>query len=256
MNNVIQRVLNKDPAAALDAKQAGPGINPDLLPLVHHSDAKVRRIALYCLDETGGPVATKAFLEAVLDEDSQVRSAALKGLHDHPPAGSRMELLRAYDRSPDGYVRQQLMLVAARASGGMDVNEIKTRYTHETDPQAREGALVALAKSNDQESRKEFVVRLHETSGKDRVRFLEYCQILQAPWLLKPLLPLLNDKDPAIRVGTDARPDLIDTLRVCDLTVNLVALISGRKFSFPINRATNYQPQQIDEVREFVRNSP
>lgn len=256
MENLIQSVLNKDPAAAMQARKIGPSANQELARLARHADAKVRRIALYCLDETGGSIAARAFAEAVLDEDSQVRGAALRGLNHHYGQASPADLLRAYDLSQDPYARQKLMLVIAQFKAGVDVAQVKTRYDKEPDPEAQEGGLAALAQFNYQGARKEFAQRMEASSGKTRLRYLGYCETLREPWLIKPLSTLLRDTGPAVRVGTDARPDLIDTLRVCDVALNLIASISGHTFSFGVDNATNYSAKQIQEVTDFARALP
>ena len=256
MQNLTQSVLNKDLAAVLAAREIGPAANRELLPLTRNPDAKVRRIALYCLNETGGKEAGQAFTDALLDDDDQVVGAALEGLRHHPKSASPERLLQVYDRAQDPATRQQIMLIVARFSGEVDPQKVRMRYDKEKDPAAREGGLAALAQLKDMDARNEFVRRLQASSGPERLRFLDYCEWLHDPWLLRPLQPLLGDTTAAIRVGTDARPDLIQSLRTCDVVVNLVASITQRKFSFPVNDATNYNAAQLDEVKAFIRASP
>lgn len=256
MENLVRSVLRKDPASTLEAKKIGPAANRELVRLAGNADAKVRRIALYCLAETGGREAAAAFAEALLDPDAQVRGAALGGLRRRYQEASPGPLLQVYDRCQDSYARQQIMLVLARIERGVDAQQVKLQYDKETDPQAREGGLAALAQLGDAAARAEFTRRLRESSGQDRVRFLAYCEWLNNRWLLRPLLPLLSDTTPAVRVGVDARPDLIDSLRVCDLVVNLIGAVTQHKFSFPVNQATNYTVAQMEEVGTFVRSLP
>jgi HEAT repeat protein len=253
MENLIQSLQSKDPAATLQAREIGPSANPTLIQFARNPDAKIRRIALYCLDETGGTDAARAFTEALLDDDSQVRGAALKGLHHHFQSASPGQLLQTYDRSPDPYARQQIMLVIARMNQQINPVEVKTRYDREADVLAKEGGLVALAHLNEGDTRIQFMRALQSSSGAQRLRFLEYCELLNDSWFFNALVPLLTDRTPAIRVAADARPDLIQNLRVCDVCVNIVSSISKHQFSFPINRATNYTSEQLDEVKAFLR---
>jgi hypothetical protein len=113
---------------------------------------------------------------------------------------------------------------------------------------------VSLARLNDDAAKSEFTRRLQ--SSKERLRYLEYAQYIHAAWLLKPLQPILDDKSPMVRVGVDARPDLIQNLRACDLAVNLIYSISGRTFSFPVSSDVNYSDPQIAEVRTYVQRLP
>jgi hypothetical protein len=256
MEELIRSLQSKDPAAALQARKIGPSANPTLIRFARDPDGEIRLIALYCLDETGGSDAVQAFTEALLDDDAQVRGAGLKGLHHYYQQASPAHLLQIYDRSPDAYTRQQIMLVISRTERGANPGEVKLRHDKEADPMAKEGGLAALAHLNEAGARKEFIRLLHYSSGPDRKRYLEYCELLHDKWLLPALIPLLKDTTPALRVGVDARPDLIHYLRVCDLTVNLASTISKHQFSFPINRATNYTSAQLEEVANFLRTIP
>lgn len=253
VRELIRMVLDKQPEAALRARQVGPGANAELIKLTRNDDPKVRRIALYCLEETGGADAAGAFARLVLDEDPQVQAAALKGLGRHPDPAVYRTLLEAYDESPAPYVRQQIMLIIGRMPGVAGLAEIKKRYSAEKDPEAREGPMVALARLDDQEVRVDFISRLHASAQRERARYLEYCRYIHAPWLLRPLLPLLDDKTPMVRIGVDARPEWPEYLRACDIVVNLVASISKHSFSFPIAGNTNYSDAQLAEVKAFLQ---
>jgi HEAT repeat protein len=257
MEDLVQAVLNKDPGASSLAKKLGPVANSQLIHLAQDKDAKVRRIALYCLDETGGLEAARTFVEALLDRDSQIRGAALKGLTHHYQLASKERLLEVYDASDDAYVRQQTILFVGKIEPTVDPSEIKKRKEKESDPQALEGVIVVLARFKDEEARTEFVRLLEQSSGTDRLRYLEYCEYLHQPWLLKPMIELVRDTSPAIFVGVDAHPDKVQYIRVCDLVVELVASISNHPFSFPIvKKSSNYTVSQIDEVIYFGRGLP
>lgn len=251
---LTQRILNKDRTAILLARQSGSAASPELLPLLKNPDPEVREVALYCLDEAGGPDALKGMLNSLLDDDAQVRAAALQGLNHHPDPSIYDGLLAAYDRSQEPYARQQILLLLGRVASSNGVSDLKRRCAAEQDADAQEGCVVSLARLNDSDAQKEFVRRLQ--SPDRRARYLEYCEYIHAPWLMKPLLPILDDKSPMVRVAVDARPDLIQSLRACDIAVNLIASISGRKFSFEISRSINYSDVQIAEVKASVQKQP
>lgn len=252
MQELIQRVLEKDTDAITLAKQVGAGANPELRKLAKHADAEVREIALYCLDATGGPGAVETFVESLLDNNAQVRAAGLEGLEHHPDPTVYPALLQTYDKSRDSSVRQQIALIIGRMSRGVDVKDLRKRLEVEKDAEAREGCIVALARLNDPEAQADFIKRLHESNLRDRPRYLECCEYIHAPWLLKPLLPLLGDKENMVYVGLDGVSDITEYLRACDVAVNLIASISGHKFSFAVNGLTNYNDVQLDEVRRYV----
>jgi hypothetical protein len=251
MQNLKQQVLDKEPAAALTARQIGPSANLELIKLTRNDDAKVRRIAIYCLNETGGADAAVAFARLTLDQDSQVRAAALEGLANHPADAVPQTLLEAFDQSPDPYVRQQLMMIAARVPG-VSTAEMQKRYEPEKDPEAKEGLVVGLAHRGDPAGQAEFIRGLHAAKDRDLARYLEYAGQIKAKWLLPALLPILDDKTPLVRIGVDGLPHLPDHLRACDIAINLVAEISGHPFSFRVAGNVNYSDEQIAEVKAFL----
>jgi HEAT repeat protein len=251
MPDLVQQVLDKDSAAILTARQMGPGANVELLKLTRNDDAKVRRIAVYCLEETGGADASVAFARLTLDDDSQVRAAALSGLIRHKADVVPFTLLNAFDQSPHPYVRQQLMLVAGKVPG-IATPEIEKRYQQEKDGQAKEGLIVALGERGNAQAQTEFLQGLAASRDRDRARYLDYAGQIKAKWLLPGLLPILDDKTGLLWIGVDGRPDLPQSLRACDIAVNLIAEITGHKFSFQVEGDKNYSDAEIAEVKAFV----
>ena len=252
MQSLIQQILDKDPAATLTARELGRQANPELIKLTRHAEAKVRRIAVYCLDETGGPDAARTFTRLVLDEDPQVRGAALQGLSNHPGDVDAGDLLEAYDHSGDGYVRQQLMIVAVRVPQVTQF-EIEKRYEAETRPDAKEGLLVALASRGHSGAQADFQRALEASRGKDRARMLEYARQIKGPWLLPSLRTILDDETPLVRIGVDGMPDLPEHLRACDIAVNLIAQITSKTFSFKVAGNVNYSVAQRAEVKATIK---
>lgn len=256
MELLKQQILKKDPGSSIRAKQLGRPANPLLLELAKNPDADIRRITMYCLKETGSPEAAKAFLAALTDEDPQVAGVAVDGLNKMFDPIFVPQLLQAYDKAAEGSLRCEIALLLGRAGKAVDLKEIQKRQSAEQDPQALEGCLVALARLGDKPSQEEFVRRLHASGERARLRFLGYCAAINAPWVLKPLLPLVDAKEKLVHYGVDARPDLDIDLRTCDLVVNLVAQIAGRKFLFKIEDYKGYADGQLDEVRKFLKTVP
>jgi HEAT repeat protein len=254
MQILLQQVLDKKPVAAQRAREIGRSANPELIKLTRNDDADVRRVAIYCLKATGGEDAAMAFARLTLDQDVQVRSAALEGLSLHPADVVPQTLLQAFDQSPHPWVRQQLMLVAAKVPG-VSTAEIQKRYEPEKDPEAKEGLVVALAERGDPAGQAEFIRGLQAAKGRALARYLDYAGAIKAKWLLPPLLPILDDKTPLVGIGIDAAPEVPDHLRACDIALNLVAAIGGHKFSFPIAGDVNYTDAQIAEVKAFLQQS-
>lgn len=253
LQNLIQRVLNKDPSAAILAQEIGSKANPELIKLAQNNDPEVRFIALGCLDETGGEGVAQTFAKALLDIDGSVRNAAIQGLMNHPNPEVYKDLLNAYDKSDDETVRKMIPMVAANLDEIINMEDFKLRYQKEKDPIVMEGLLVALAKQGDAAAQKDFCERLVSSSGQKRREYLDYCEYIGASWLLKSLSLLLSDKEEMIFIGLDSQPQLPQYLRACDIVVELVASITGKNFSFPVGGPVNYTDQQLNEVREYLR---
>lgn len=258
VEDLLEQVRSGDPQAALRARDAGPAAGPGLRALAGHADADVRRIALYCLRETGGPEAREAFLGGLLDPERQVRAAAVAGLERRFDPSLAPRLLETYEKASDPFVKERIaLLVGGVRPGEVDVAALAKRREREEDPRAREAWLVALARLGDEEARKEFTARLHGSSGDARARFLRRCRDIHAAWLLTPLDPILADESPMVEVGMDGNPNVPEFLRACDLAVNLVAEIAeGQAFSFEIGVPIQYGKEQRAEVHRFLESLP
>lgn len=252
MQDLIQQVVDKQPAAVLIARQIGPGANTELIKQTRNDDAAVRLVATNCLNETGGADAAVAFARLVLDNDAMVRAAALRGLTNHLTEVLPQNLLDAFDQSHVPYVRQQLMLIAAKVPDVGTV-EIQKRHDAEKDAQAREGLIVALGERGNRQAQAEYIRDLDGSKGRDRARFLEYAEEIKQAWLLPALLPILDDKTSLVWIGVDGLPRLPQSLRACDIAINLAAEISGHRFSFPVAKNVNYAETQIAEARAFLQ---
>lgn len=250
MSDVISQVLAKDPLAVLSARQAGTAAAPELARLVTHADAEVRTLAVDALNELGGPVALDAFATAVADANPQVRGSALRGLERHGRSAPAV-IRTALDRARNGYARQRLLLLLAGAGGSLD--EIRQRCNAEKDAVALEGCVGARAQLGDREAQDSFNERLKQSRNEERRKLLEMAEKIGGPWLFPALLPVLDDTTPMIRIGVDARPDLPDALRACDLAVRLVVRFSGHRFTFAQEMPPNFSPAQLEEVRNYIR---
>ena len=255
MDLLIKNILDKQPGATRMAKELGSFVSPRIKHLATNEDAVVREIAIRCLTQSGGDGVTDVLVNALLDESPSVRAAALGGLRHRLDAKTYPQLLQAYERVLDPQHRQEIALLIGRIDGAK-VNDLRRICDKEQVPEAREGCVAALAKLGDHKAQKEFVRLLHASSGRHRRRFLEYVDYIHQTWVLKDLLPVLDDKSPLTHIGVDDVPGPgPEYLRACDIVINLIAEIGGLNFSFPVNRKTNYSDVQVDEVRRALLRS-
>ncbi|HEY7725130.1 MAG TPA: HEAT repeat domain-containing protein [Anaeromyxobacteraceae bacterium] len=253
---IVQGVREKDHAVQLAARGAGGAAVPALVPLLQDPDDEVRQLAVHCLAETGDPRAADGIAQALLDPEPEVALAAARALHRLATPPLAPGLLDALGRARDPLVRREIALVLGRVAGPDAAGALRDRLGREQAPEAAEGLLVALARLGDQEAQRAFEQRLLAARGLERRTWLEHAEYVARPWLVRPLEKLLGDTTPVLRVGVDARPDLIEALRVCDLALILIAALSGARFSFPVTRAKNYSAAEIDEARRLVKSLP
>lgn len=250
---IVQGVRNKDFAVQLLAKGAGAAPVPDLVRLLADRDPEVRQLAVYCLSETGDPSAADGLASALFDADEQVAMAAAKALHALASPQVASMLLQALDRAVDPMVRREVALVLGRVAGLPELAAMRQRWRAATPGEVKEGLTVALAGRGDDDARAEFERRLLASEGQDLLRWLQHAERVAGRWLLAPLGRILDDPTPVLRVGVDARPDLIQALRACDLALILIAKIANARFSFPVTRDHNYTDAELDEARQLVK---
>ena len=253
MSDLIQKVLAKDPTATLDARQAGPSAAESLMNLTANEDEVVRELALRCLFETGRQGLAPTFARFLTDESGSVRGAALAGVSKYLDPSVSQQLFIAFDKSGElPEMREQIALLIGRIEAA-DANELRARLKGESDQLVRDGLIAALAKLGDEHIRANFVDNLRNAKGDRLKRHLDYADYINQEWAAKALGPVLLDKTPLIRIGIDGLPDLgPGNLRACDIAVNLIAKIMKKTFSFPVDKKTQYNDQQLQEVRNSV----
>lgn len=253
MMTLADLVLANDYAALARSEQAGPAAADALVPLLAHADPLVRQFAAECLGMAGGPRAALALARALTDPALGVSAAAVVGLARCATPDVVPELVLAWDRVSDWMVRVRLAKLLGTLDG-WDPALLRERVGTEPHPAVREAMIVALSRRGEPEARVTFARLLADSEPVDRPRLLEHAQYIGQPWLLKPLLPLLDDWTPALRLVEGAPGP--SHLRVCDLTVDLVATLAKRTFNGAPRRLTNYDLAVMDEVRAFLEALP
>lgn len=253
MTGLADRVLANDYAALAEAERAGPPAADALLPLLGHADAQVRQFAAECLGMAGGPRAALGLARALPDPALAVSAAAAVALERCATPDLVPELVLAWDHVADWMVRVRVAKLLGTLDG-WDPAMLRKRVAAEPHPAVREAMIVALARRGEPEAREAFARMLADSEAVDRPRMVEHARYVAQPWLLRPLLPLLDDWTPALRLVEGAPGP--SHLRVCDLTVDLVAAIAQRRFTGAPKRLTNYDLAVIDEVRAFLEALP
>src|SRR5262249_46322697 len=103
---VVDRVRDKDFTVLREL--AGLSDGQPLADLLAEGDAEVRELALFCLEEVGGPAAERAATAALFDDDAQVQAAAVRVLRRHATANVARPLLASYPMHQSPVVRRQI----------------------------------------------------------------------------------------------------------------------------------------------------
>lgn len=254
MTALADLVLDKElEEARAEATRLGPAAESELLPLLGNADPDVRELAVECLGDAGGPAAPLALVRALADPELAVASAAVGGLQRLAAPALAPELLLAFDAARDWMIRLEISRLLGTLEGWKPPR-LRERVAREPHPAVREMMIVALARRGEPEARAALARWLGEAVPADSPRLVGHAWYVSQPWLLRPLLPLLDDWTPALRTveGLPGPPHL----RVCDLVVNLVCTLSDHRFSFAPKPGSNYDLSVLEEVKAYLASLP
>ncbi len=245
-----ETVLAGNWEAPMTAQRLGERATDEIIDLLTHEDRQVRLITVACLEEAGGEKARSGMIDALSDEDDQVRMTAARGLHNNPDPDVYARLMTVYDDSADAQVKHHIPMIIARNDGKItDATPLTARWEEEEDDDALEGMVVGLARLGNEDAKSQFTERLHSAAGTDLDRYLTHCEYIEQKWLINALAPVVFNKTKLRYIGPHGRD--ID-LRACDISLNLIAKLSGKRFSFEVNGRTNYLPEQLEEVKTYA----
>lgn len=251
MDLLEQKVLNKEPSAVNLAKQMGKSAFPILKPLAKHPDEVVRMIALSCLRYTSGERIEDIFINALKDESATTSVEAVIGLQPYLSPAIYSKLLAVYDDA-EPVRRKDIALMLGKIDGAK-IADLKKKAEDEKDAEAKEGLMVAMAKLGDGQAREEFLSRLHSAKDQELKRFIDYVEYIGQNWAIKGLNPILDNKNPLVRIGVDNLPQLgPEYLRACDVAVNLINKLLHPKFSFTVAERKNYSDAELQQVKKFL----
>jgi len=254
VTDLLERVRQKDFTATLRARELGPEAASGLTPLVRDPDPVVRQLALLCVLETGAPSALNAAFGALADDDPQVRSVALRGLGELATRSHATRVVEALRDHAEPETRRELAVIVGALGERQALEPLRAACARHSDPETQRGCLVARAWLGEAAAQEEFGGLLQASSGRERIDLLDHADRIRARWLLPYLGVLLEDTGPARWIGVDGLPGP-ETLRVCDVAVNLIAAITQHRFGFAVGPKINYLPSNLAEVARYLRAS-
>jgi hypothetical protein len=265
VEEILARLREGNGLSNEEIARLGPAQLPELRELARSPEREVRRSTLTALTVMKAPGCDDVYFQAVRETEDDLPYIALGGLEDGLEPRHQPELLAIYDTHPEGRIRGAIAQTIGTLEGRGDFWGLRKRADAEQDDDAREGLRMALARMGDGPSREEIARRL-PALRENRLRlFLQHdLEYLKAPWIQKPLLPLLDDQSIHLdmrsvwhgQAGAEIPPQFCQRERVCDRVAVWVADISGRRFSFPTERMVEFTPAQLEEVRAYLRGLP
>ena len=245
-----QKIIAKDEGALELARQLGAGAEPVLEKLARHPDGEVRELDVMAIGEAAGPARNKMLINALGDQDINVRSAAVRGLWKTADAAALQSLQMQVGSNPDPYVRGEVALIVGKTAKKGDTGILLSRRAVERDGDANHKVVLALTKLGDDAARQTQKAALAAPDPQKRLKAVREYEYIDDPKTLIDLKPALADVSEVYNINPPhAQPKLI---RLCDVAVNVVAKVAKVKLSFDGNERKRFEAPQIAEVVRVV----
>ena len=245
-----QKIVAKDQSAAELARQLGAGAEPVLARLSRHPDGEVREVNVMAIGEAGGPSRSRMLIEALGDQDINVRSAAVRALGNSADAASLQAIQMQAGTNSDPYVRGELALIIGSIAKKGDASFLQSRRAVEKDGDANHKVVLALTRLGDGKARETMRTALAAPDPQARLKAVREYEYINDPRTLIDLKPALADVSEVFNINPPhAQPKLI---RWCDVAVNVVSKVAKPKLTFDGKERKRFEANQIAEVVRVV----
>lgn len=245
----IKRVGQQDWDVVKEFSLADVAAAKELAKLAQDPDEEVREIALYCLASIAGEVAQQSFLGALTDSSQQIQDCGANFLLSHHHPKMLPPLMQQLAGNPSDYVRVQVALVIGKIGDPGVVAELEQRLEHEADAAVEESIGLALARLGQPEQLEQALAPLQSQEMEPRLQALRSFEYIGRPELSHLLGPALADTRDAVNVAPAGHGQYI---RVCDVTINTLAVVHGDPFLFEIDRMRRYEADEMEAARALV----
>jgi HEAT repeat protein len=250
--NIIDKIKNKEWDAVQDAKSIEGEPDDSIIQQASDNDVEVRELTLFCLNEIGGEKAIETFVRSLKDSEEDIRSRAVKFLHEHHSDKVLPELLNELKENQDYYVREQVALIIGKIDEPSAVPDLKKRYKKEGDEIVMKNISLAMARLKDEDSQKVVLDNLQEEEEVVKVRYqaLMDFEYINDKDLVNNLLPLLDDTRDAKNVAPAGHEYFI---RVCDVTINVLNVVLDQPFEFSAGELRRYTSGELKKAKSVVK---
>jgi HEAT repeat protein len=241
--NLAERVERKDWRVVRDMTGATEDTLSAIAQLTTSPDREVRILALSCLDEVGGPVARRAFLNALEDREEDVRDRAVQGIEHHATDHDLERIVAQLKTHGDEFVRERLALVIGRIAGRSAVTDLKQVLEAGQPKEVSEAIRLAMARLGDADSKAVVLAGLESPDIDTRRMAIEHFVYLRDPASAPRLLPLLDDRRDALKAGPTPSKHY---LRICDLAMDALGEVLGSAaFPFATGQNRRYSEEEL-----------
>jgi len=250
LDSLRKAVLEDSDDALLQAEEIGSPAMPVLLELLKNENPETRELALTCAVLTDDESVPPVLVEALWDNDAQVRASALQSLRSRISSAILQGLIANLSNT-DAVVRGGVARLIGRIDDASAMKPLQKQLDQEDDASVSKQIKLALARLGDKELKNEFASQVDTPPPDGRYKIILDLEYINDKLLASRLLPALGDTSDAYDIGhPEADPEFA---RVCDAAINLVAAWYDKPFSFEIDECRTYTDDEITEAESYLR---
>jgi HEAT repeat protein len=246
--NIIEKIKNKEWDAVQDAKSIEGEPDDSIIQLASDNDVEVRELTLFCLNEIGGEKAIETFVRSLKDPEEDIRSRAVKFLHEHHSDKVLPELFTELKENQDYYVREQVALIIGKIDDPSAIPELQKCYDKENDEIVKKNINLAKARLKDEESQKPILENLKNEDIKILNQALIDFEYVNDKDLVDNIYPLLDDQREVRNIAPIGHSYFI---RVCDVSINVLDSVLAHPFDFEAGKLKSYSNEEISQAKSI-----
>jgi hypothetical protein len=248
MNNPISELLaSANWAAVEEVRRQGNAALPIIRSFVKDENYRTRQIAVACAGEIEGQVSD-ILARGLTDPNVNVRITAANGFARRPYPEALDTLIEQVDKSPDDSVRETLVLALGLLPDERTLTVLKRLLV--SGGSLVRSARLALARLGDPEARASLLADLSSPLPRARYDVLKDLIYVRDAELMGYAERLLDDREPAVRVGVVKAPRY---RRVCDQAVDTLVAVLKVAVSFEVSEEKIYSHSELTEMKHLVR---
>jgi HEAT repeat protein len=247
--NVIEKIKNKEWDAVQDAKSIEGEPDEAIIEQASDPDVEVRELAIFCLNEIGGDKAIETFVRSLKDSEEDIRSRAVKFLHEHHSEKVLPELLIQLEENQDYYVREQVALIIGKIDDPSAIPELQKCYDKELDEIIKKNISLAKARLKDEDSQEPILENLKNEDIKILNQALIDFEYINDKELVDNIFPLLDDQRDVRNVAPIGHNYFI---RVCDVSINVLDCVLEQPFDFKAGELKRYSDEELMQAKSVL----